>query len=234
MRPQRAAAATALRTLFKGIVQESSEEETTTTDEKSEDSKTSSEKESEDDASSEEESEEDVILDHDSEESDISDEEPPLPQPMNDLVLSHDLHEQWQRQPLLQQGARHRLHNIIRTAPGPTKVVANQCATVERSFRCFFTDEICDFIVGHTNAEGRRISGDTRRDISSAELRTYLGLLLLAGVYLGNREPLIHLWNRKNGRLIFSQAMSRNRFTTITQCLRFNDKGNAPWAARSG
>jgi len=44
------------------------------------------------------------------------------------------------------------------------------------------TNERIDVIVSYTNDEGRRVMGDDWIMTTSAEIETYLGLLLLAGV----------------------------------------------------
>ena len=49
-------------------------------------------------------------------------------------------------------------------------------------------------------------------------------MLLLAGVYHGRLEPVIHLWSVERGRPIFGAAMARNRFQIITRVMRFDSK----------
>jgi len=52
----------------------------------------------------------------------------------------------------------------------------------------------------------------------------YLGLLLLAGVYRGRLEPVIHLWSVEQGMPLFGAAMARNRFQMITRWMRYDSK----------
>ncbi len=86
------------------------------------------------------------------------------------------------------------------------------------------TNGIIDSIVTCTN-EYARLSVDPQWiNTSNDELYTFLGLLILAGVYRGRHEPVIHMWNTESGRPIFSQAMSRNRFQALCKCLRFDSK----------
>ena len=75
-----------------------------------------------------------------------------------------------------------------------------------------------------TNHEGRRIFHQRWIEVTRPELYTYIGVVLLAGVYRSNKEPIIHLWNKTSGRSVFPNSMSRNRFTDITRCLRFDDR----------
>jgi hypothetical protein len=51
-----------------------------------------------------------------------------------------------------------------------------------------------------------------------------VSLLLLGGVYRAKLETIYHLWNEHQGQPIFRKAMSRNRFYSITRCLRFDKK----------
>ena len=53
------------------------------------------------------------------------------------------------------------------------------------------------------------------KDTDEGEIRRFIGLLLLAGVYSSKNEAISQLWNLQDGRPIFGQAMSRNRFTDL-------------------
>jgi hypothetical protein len=86
------------------------------------------------------------------------------------------------------------------------------------------SDEIVSIVVTCTNAEARNVFGNNWKELTLPELKRYLGLLILAGVYRSNKEPITHLWNKVSGRPIFSKAMARNRFTAITRCLRFDQR----------
>ena len=48
-------------------------------------------------------------------------------------------------------------------------------------------------IMKHTNKEGLLQLGTTQNDIARKELQTYMGLLILAGVYRTNKKPIQHL-----------------------------------------
>ena len=79
-----------------------------------------------------------------------------------------------------------------------------------------------NIIVQCTNEEG--IFGENWNPTTVGELKTYLGLLILAGVYRGRQEPVVHLWNLSSGRPIFNKVMSRNRFQQLTRTLRFDTR----------
>jgi hypothetical protein len=115
-------------------------------------------------------------------------------------------------------------HNIVRQCAGPVRQAVDLASTREGALKCFITQDIIDLIVKHTNEEGVRVFGEDWTNTTAFEIQTYLGLLLLAGVYRGRQEPIIHLWSREQGRPLFSAAMSRNRFQTITRVMRFDSK----------
>jgi hypothetical protein len=106
--------------------------------------------------------EEDNALNEDGEdsESDKSDNLSVNQLPLNEdpvgQLRSHDGCELWKTQPVCPDGSKSRPQNILRSSSGPTKNVAERSFTIEGSFRCFITDEICDLIVRHTNSEGER------------------------------------------------------------------------------
>ena len=116
------------------------------------------------------------------------------------------------------------MHNIVRENAGPVREVICHSTSPMETFYCFITPDMVATIVNYTNEEGHRILGDQWQGTSVGEIQTYFGLLLLAGVYRGHLEPIIHLWNKENGRPIFGKAMSRNRFQTIMRFLRFDNK----------
>ncbi|KAF2902196.1 hypothetical protein ILUMI_03990 [Ignelater luminosus] len=74
-----------------------------------------------------------------------------------------------------------------------------------------------------TNAEGQRKHGDLWKNLDHEEFFRFVDLLILAGVYKSHNEGVTNLWNVEDGRPIFNNTMSRSRFTTISQCLRFDN-----------
>ena len=55
------------------------------------------------------------------------------------------------------------------------------------------------------------------------EMFSYLGVLILIGVYRSTNEPISELWNRERGRPIISVSMARDRLQQISRVLRFDD-----------
>lgn len=130
---------------------------------------------------------------------------------------------QWSSTPVIPARGRQPLHNIVREMSGPNRDVSERAVSPQSTFMSFITPEIVGIIVKCTNEEGNRVF-DIWNETTPNEIYTYLGLIILAGVYRGRFEPIIHLWNVENGRSIFGQAMSRDRFQALTRVMRFDDK----------
>lgn len=78
-----------------------------------------------------------------------------------------------------------------------------------------------------TNLQGRRRIKQWR-DLDTDEIRAYVGLLILSGVYSSRNESLRNLFSEKTRRLVFRATMSVKRFLHITRALHFDDKLSRP------
>ncbi|XP_031594040.1 piggyBac transposable element-derived protein 4-like [Oreochromis aureus] len=107
--------------------------------------------------------------------------------------------------------------------PGPTHYAAARIIDPISSFMLFLTDEIVQHIVAMTNLHGRRTM-KAWRDLDADELRAYVGLIVLAGVYRSKHESTESLWSEKSGRSIFRATMSHKRFRYISRAMRFDNK----------
>ncbi|KAF2882634.1 hypothetical protein ILUMI_23533 [Ignelater luminosus] len=58
---------------------------------------------------------------------------------------------------------------------------------------------------------------------SAGDNEGFVGLLILVGVYKSHNEGITNLWNVEDGRPLFNKTMSKSRFSTISQCLRFDN-----------
>lgn len=106
---------------------------------------------------------------------------------------------------------------------GPTHYAAARIRDPASSFSLFLTEEIVQLTVDMTNLHGRRSVTDWR-EMDCDELRAYVGLLILSGVYRSRDESSLSLWGEKYGRDIFRATMSHKRFHQIGGALRFDDK----------
>ncbi|XP_031134023.1 piggyBac transposable element-derived protein 4-like [Sander lucioperca] len=60
--------------------------------------------------------------------------------------------------------------------------------------------------------------------LDAADLRGYLGLLILSGVYRSRNEAAESLWHEESGRPIFRATMPVKRFHAYSRLLRFDDR----------
>ncbi|UYV64257.1 hypothetical protein LAZ67_3000085 [Cordylochernes scorpioides] len=127
---------------------------------------------------------------------------------------------------------RTRSHNIITHLPGlkgPAKPKPNCGIDI---FNLFFTAAIIKQISEFTNAKieefRQRISDLTKSTYSNftseIEIRAFLGLLYLAGVYKSGHENVESLFaSDGTGRDIFRSVMSVKRFLFLLLCIRFDN-----------
>ena len=107
--------------------------------------------------------------------------------------------------------------------PGPTRYAITRIDDVESSFNLFFTAEIISSIVDMTNLQGG-CSVANWSDVDATDIRAYIGLLMLAGVYKSKGESTRSLWDDHSGRAIFRATMTHTKFRLMNTTLRFDDK----------
>ena len=77
-----------------------------------------------------------------------------------------------------------------------------------------------------TNIEGEHVYGSNWKALDPKEFMKFLGVMILIGVYKCRSENTSQLWTKEDGRPIFSEIMSRERYQQSLRVLRF-DKANA-------
>lgn len=138
----------------------------------------------------------------------------------------------WQKNPP-RTNVRTRNENIITASPG-VKSHASYKKSLLDCFELFLSESIMYTILIHTNDRIRTnllLSQKTDEAVDSArsetsleELKAFIGLLILAGVFRAGRENLEDLWATDGtGIEIFRLTMTRNRFTFLLNHLRFDD-----------
>jgi hypothetical protein len=108
----------------------------------------------------------------------------------------------------------------MKTQPGPTAYATHNGNTVADAFELFVTRRMMDIVLQMSNKEGHKLFADSWIAINEVELKAYVGLLILAGVYRSAGK----LWHSSDGRKIFRAVMSNRRFMNISTVLRFDDK----------
>ena len=149
-------------------------------------------------------------------------------QQTNNEFLSTDGSQRWSKVPINPNTGRMRLQNVLNQSSGPISAVVQRSDSVLGTFSCFITTEKLTKIAHYTNEEGQTQTPNSWVDVFVDELRKYLELRLLAGVYSANKEAITHLWKKETGRHIFGNTMACNRFSAITRCLRFDSKIDRP------
>lgn len=140
-------------------------------------------------------------------------------------MMSTNGQDQWSKLPLPENNnLRPQAHNILCEAQGPTNFARNICGqSPKQAFQLFLTEEVVREIVRCTNLEGSR-RHQNWTPTSVEEQYCFYGVLLLAGAHHENHTRVSELWSEVDGRPIFNKAMSRNRFTDLMACLRFDDR----------
>ena len=128
--------------------------------------------------------------------------------------------------------SRTRRSNIVLHLPGIKGPALNAPPkTPLEAWSLLFTEDILEEILEHTNAKITDQSasyGDTASyvgHLDTVELKAFLGLLLLAGVFKSNHEDAASLFSTDGtGRNIFRGTMSKDRFLFLLAALRFDDQ----------
>ncbi|KAH8372713.1 hypothetical protein KR009_003431 [Drosophila setifemur] len=102
---------------------------------------------------------------------------------------------------------------------GPARSVSN---AVE-AWMLLFDDEMLRSLLRHANEEMRKRRSPTnaQRPLDVVEMRSFLGLVYLCGVFRNAQfsGPLDELWTLELGNAIFRASMTLTRFENISECL---------------
>ncbi|XP_067248688.1 piggyBac transposable element-derived protein 4-like [Chanodichthys erythropterus] len=134
----------------------------------------------------------------------------------------------WSTIPPPQRPGRSPAAQVIKLTPGPTRYACSRVEDIKSSFLLFFPSCIQSILVEMTNLEGRRVYGADWRDVDWTDMETYIGLILLAGVYRSKNENLESLWDAQTGRAIFGAVMPLKKFKIFSRVIRFDDKATRP------
>ncbi|XP_028260881.1 piggyBac transposable element-derived protein 4-like [Parambassis ranga] len=126
------------------------------------------------------------------------------------------------------QHGREAEQNVIKMTPGPTRYAVSHAHDIVSTFYLFITPAIEKIILEMTNLEGFRKNGDSWKKMDETDLRAYLGLLILAGVYRSRGEAAASLWDAESGRPIFRATMPLKLFHTYSRLLRFDNRESRP------
>lgn len=123
--------------------------------------------------------------------------------------------------------------DIITTRPGP-RGRARGIQDPEQAWRLFFSDEMIDLVVRHTNkkidetrkslqAETLSKKGPTYSPTTTEEVTAFLGLMYTRGLLGQNLHSAQRVFHEKTGHPVFSATMAQSRFALLHSHLSFDD-----------
>lgn len=147
----------------------------------------------------------------------------------NDFYIGKDKETKWNKcHP--PRNVRTRKINIITHLPG-VKTAAKNAKSPLECFSLFIDDIMIRHITSCTNIYIDSISGKFSRErdakrTNENEIKTVIGLLILAGCYRAGHQNLKDLWDKNGfGVEIFHATMNLPQFLFLLRSLRFNDNG---------
>jgi hypothetical protein len=142
---------------------------------------------------------------------------------VSDSFVSKSSTERWSS--IAPSARQARSQNIVKGKCGPTSYAKQRVSadnTLVDCFYVFFSQRMIDHIIECTNREGSRVKEEAWIAMCQMELKAFLGLLLLRGVYRASGELTEELWSA-DGRKDFPSTMTFNRFRDIRRFIRFDN-----------
>ncbi|XP_049440208.1 uncharacterized protein LOC125893527 isoform X1 [Epinephelus fuscoguttatus] len=113
--------------------------------------------------------------------------------------------------------------STLTEAAGPTAHARSNIDDYLSAFMCLVDHVMLQHICDCTVAEARRCGLDGW-ELSLAELKAFIALLLARGVHYGMNADVDDFWSNEWGLPFFSTTMSRNRYREIMRYLQFDRK----------
>lgn len=145
------------------------------------------------------------------------------------VYIGKDTFTKWYVHNPVTRPTRTRRENIISRLPG-VKNAAKGLDNILDCWKFYFPEDLIDEIVQCTNQKLTIMSQSYsrgERDVpqtDNSEMKAFFGVLYMAGLKKGNHLNLEELW-KDDGTSpdFFSAVMSRRRFMTLVQAIRFDD-----------
>eukprot|EP00106_Octopus_bimaculoides_P023046 XP_014790488.1 PREDICTED: piggyBac transposable element-derived protein 4-like [Octopus bimaculoides] len=138
---------------------------------------------------------------------------------MNEHYVYRDRQEVWHYNLLTQVAMRTSSCNIVHQEC----FAKRSCDNIEIYFTIFMRQNHLEVIRKWTNIEGQVVYKDKEKEINHSELKIFIGLIIMIGVYKFKYEHATQLWSQEDGCPIFNKIMRRRRFQQILQVLHFED-----------
>lgn len=151
----------------------------------------------------------------------------------NRYVIGRDQETVWKKNPCVAPNVRTRSVNLVSVLPGPIRA-ARRAKTPLECFELMLDNTIFDKIVTYTNTYIDMVSANFVRErdgrrTDRTEMRSFVGLLLLAGMLRSGHQNLTDLWARDGfGIEAFYTTMSLKRFCFLLQSIRFDSLFDRP------
>jgi len=152
-----------------------------------------------------------------------------------DEVMGRDQKTAWRTVPIKHNNAKTPHKNLVNKRVKTLHAAAEAYEPID-CFRAFFTDDILDIILLHTNKKmvqkknNPDLSYSTQKNKSTynnplqkEELEAFLGSIVLSGAVRSNHLPVKKLYDCKISGGKYRAALSINRFEFISSCLEFDE-----------
>lgn len=116
-------------------------------------------------------------------------------------------------------------NNVFKGVPGLSSSVKASIRTPYDAWKKFIDERILRIILECTLKHAASSSVDACENfhLDLNDLEKFIGIQYARGIY-GKNQPLHFLWNKEFGPPLFGKIMSRDRFKTVLQHLRFDIK----------
>jgi Transposase IS4 len=128
---------------------------------------------------------------------------------------------------LVQANKRRVPFKVVEEKPAPRLPL--QVNDLSDIFKLFLNDVVLDIVTNRTNEESLRVATaeqtqDNWKEFTTCEVKAYIGLLILAGVFHGAHEPLSQLWSDAWSHPIFKAVANEKRFSQLFRLSSFDER----------
>ena len=113
--------------------------------------------------------------------------------------------------------------NIFSAKPGPTSyAIQNITNEAVSSFSLIINNSILKHVKHCTEIEARKVTNNSKWEVSLDEVKAFIGLIYLRGVEGQRNKPIRSFWSSRFGCPYFNEVMPRHRFLEIMKFLKFD------------
>ena len=119
----------------------------------------------------------------------------------------------------------------VRTEAGFPSSVTDGATTEEEFLSLFFDDTMLATMCCHTTDKMTELAAKYKdkdqsylKPLELMEMKSLVGILIMAGLKKDNRQPSHFMWNALEGAPLYRCTMPERRFTFLHRCLHFDDR----------